>query len=200
MVQDVPMDSLSDTDRSLVMRVRSGDEEAAGALYERYARRVLGLVRSKFGAKLASTTEPEDIVQSVFKSMFRGIGSGNYHAPPGATLWNLIAVIAVNKLKSKAIHHGALRRDAGRSVSLAPEAAEFIPAIDQNAVEFIELCIKESLEVFSVRDREIIALRIQGNSVDEIRDQTGRSRRTIERSLQRSREQLAELLLSDTDE
>ena len=30
-------------------------------------------------------TEPEDIVQSVFKSVFRGMQSGNYDAPPGET-------------------------------------------------------------------------------------------------------------------
>lgn len=177
--------------------VRDGDEAAAEVLYDRYARRVFGLVRSKLGSRLGAMTEPEDIVQSVFKSMFRGMQSGNYDAPPGSTLWNLLAVIAVRKLSNKANHHAAQRRDASRNVSLDDEHDGVESAIDAASAEFLELCIRESLDLLRPIHRKILSLRIQGHSVDEIRDLTGRSRRTVERSLQNSRAVLAESLLSD---
>lgn len=185
------------TDKSLVVMVREGDEDAASALYERYARRVFGLVRSKLGSRLGSITEPEDIVQSVFKSMFRGMQAGNYDAPPGTTLWNLLAVIAVRKLSNKANHHMAIRRDASRNVPLETEIDGVEAAIEQASAEFLEVCIQEALESLRPKDRQILSLRIQGHTVDEIKELIGRSRRTIERSLQNSRKLLAESLLDD---
>lgn len=180
------------------MLVRDGDEHAAVTLYDRYARRVLGLVQSKLGAQLGSMTEPEDIVQSVFRSVFRGMQSGNYDAPPGKTLWNLLAVIAVSKLAAQANHHSAQCRDSSRNVSL-DVASENVPSmIDDSSVEFFEVCMQEALDVLRPLQRQILSLRIQGHSVDEIRDLTGRSRRTVERSLQKSRELLAESLLSES--
>lgn len=185
------------TDKSLVVMVRGGDEGAAEVLYDRYARRVFGLVRSKLGTRLSAMTEPEDIVQSVFKSMFRGMQSGNYDAPPGTTLWNLLAVIAVRKLSNKASHHAAQRRDSSRNVSLEVETDGLESAIEMASAEFFEICMQEALDMLRPIHRTILSLRIQGHSIDEIRDITGRSRRTVERSLQKSREQLADSLLDD---
>lgn len=175
--------------------VRDGDEDAATLLYQRYARRVLGLVEAKLGARLRTATEPEDIVQSVFKSMFRGVQSGNYDAPPGETLWNLLAVIAVNKLRRKAAHQSAQRRDIDRLVSL--ESVSNGDAIDESAVAFFEICVRETIEHLRDFDREIVSLRIQGNTVDEIAEKTKRARRTIERCLKNVRQQLASVLLED---
>ncbi len=186
---------LSQTDRSLVVLVRGGDEDAATALYERYARRVFGLVEAQLGDRLRANTEPEDVVQSVFKSMFRGVQSGHYDAPPGTTLWNLLAVIAVHKLRRKAGHHSAQCRDSRRNVSL--EVIEEGISFDQSSIEFLEVSVRETLELLRPLDRDILSLRIQRYTVDEISEETGRSRRTVERSLQRSRERLANLLLDE---
>jgi RNA polymerase sigma-70 factor (ECF subfamily) len=175
--------------------VRDGDEDAASMLYERYARRVLGLVESKLGARLRSTTEPEDVVQSVFRSMFRGVQSGNYDAPPGATLWNLLAVISVNKLRRKATHHSAQCRDMDRVVSL--DAVTDGETIDDSSIQFLEVCVRETLEFLRPLDREVLSLRIQGHTVDEISEMTNRSCRTVERCLHNSRKQLASLLLDE---
>src|SRR6476469_11243463 len=59
------------TDRSLLLRLRRGEDDAATALYVRYARRLLALTRSKTSSDLDRQVEAEDIVQSVFLSFFR---------------------------------------------------------------------------------------------------------------------------------
>ena len=188
-------DGLSTTDRSLVVMVRDGDEDAAGILYQRYAKRVLGLVRSRFGEKLWASTEPEDIVQSVFRSVFQGVQSGNYDAPPGTTLWNLLAVIAVNKLASKYEYYSAKRRDVDRNEPLESGSDKLSLAIDQASVEFFEVSIRETIELLNSREQEVLSLRVQGHSVAEISEMVDRSRRGVERSLQQIRERLANLLL-----
>ena len=189
-----PEERADQTDQSLVARVRAGDEAAATALYERYARRVFGLVKSKLGAHLGRSVEPDDIVQSVFKSIFKGVQSGAYNAPHGSSLWSLLTVIAVHKLSRKAEHHSAQCRDARRQVSLIDESDSSSAAADRESVEFLELCIRESLESLRPRDRNILTLRIQNHTIREISERTGCSLRTIERSLCLSRQHLASLL------
>ena len=175
--------------------VRDGDADAASILYERYARRVLGLVEAKLGARLRKATEPEDVVQSVFKSMFRGVQSGNYDAPPGATLWNLLAVIAVNKLRHQAGRLSTQRRNIDRLVSL--DHAEHGIQIDESSIEFLELCVRETLDDLRPLERDIVSLRMEGHNVDEIARATGRSRRTVERNLQKCRQRFASMLLAE---
>ena len=189
---------LSATDRSLVVMMRAGDQDAATLLYERYAKRVFGLVRSQLGQRLSSTTEPDDIVQSVFKSIFRRVQSGNYDAPDETTLWNLLAVIAVNKLRGKANYHGAQRRDIDRIESLESEVGESMRVAESASIEFLEICIREALDLLRPTDQQILSLRIQSFTIDEISEQTGRSKRTVERSLQQSRKRLSDLLLDET--
>lgn len=94
--------------------MKDGDQDAAHVLYKRYVQRVFGLVDSKLGVKLRASTEAEDIVQSVFRSMFRGVQEGNYEVEPGSTLWNLLAVISLSKLRRRALHQNAQRRDSER--------------------------------------------------------------------------------------
>jgi RNA polymerase sigma-70 factor, ECF subfamily len=175
--------------------VRDGDELAASALYERYARRVLGLVKKKLGAKLHGATEPEDVVQSVFKSMFRGVKTGNYNAPPGETLWNLLAVIAVNKLNYQASYHSAQCRDLNREIPL--DAACPSDLIDNDSLELFQVYVRETLEKLPEGDLEVVSLRIQSHTVEEIAEITGLTRRTVERRLQNTRIRFADELLGE---
>ena len=186
---------LTSTDHSLASRVKDGDQDAAHVLYERYVQRVFGLVDSKLGSKLRATTDAEDIVQSVFRSMFRGVQAGNYEVEPGSTLWNLLAVISLSKLRRRAHHQTAQRRDVDRLVSLQTVADG--EAMDVSTDEFLEICVRETMQKLRPSDRKILLLRIQGFTLAEISEQTSLSCRTIARRLRTSRKHLASLLLED---
>ena len=186
---------LTSTDHSLALRVKDGDQDAAHVLYKRYVQRVFGLVDSKLGAKLRATTDAEDIVQSVFRSMFRGVQAGNYEVEPGSTLWNLLAVISLTKLRRRAHHQTAQRRDVDRLVSLQTVADG--EAMDMSTDEFLEICVRETMQKLRPSDRKILLLRIQGFTLTEISEQTSLSCRTIARRLRTSRKHLASLLLED---
>ena len=186
---------LTSTDHSLALQVKDGDQDAAHVLYKRYVQRVFGLVDSKLGAKLRATTDAEDIVQSVFRSMFRGVQAGNYEVEPGSTLWNLLAVISLTKLRRRAHHQTAQRRDVDRLVSLQTVADG--EAMDMSTDEFLEICVRETMQKLRPSDRKILSLRIQGFTLTEISEQTSLSCRTIARRLRTSRKHLASLLLED---
>lgn len=178
--------------------IRDGDEEAAYELYQRYSGRLYALVRAKTGSKLAALAEPEDIVQSTFKSVLKRMQAGAYNAPAGSTLWNLLAVVATHKLSKKATHHSAQRRNVDRKVSLEGMEEGLPPDGEQDPSETFEVCMHEALSLLRPADRDVLTYRIEGYSVSEISERTGRSLRSVERSLQKMRERLATHLLGDS--
>ena len=89
------------SDRSLLLRLRRGEQDAATQLYVRYAPRLRALVRARCSDRLAGRLEPDDIVQSVFRRFFRRVVQGGYEVPPGEELWGLLLVIALNKIRTE---------------------------------------------------------------------------------------------------
>src|SRR5690349_20841483 len=100
---DPPDDRPGPSDGSLLARVREGSQDAAAALYHRYAQRLLALARAKCGDDLAARVDAEDIVQSVFGSFFRGARQGYYDVPSGEEMWGLLLVIGLNKIRAKGV-------------------------------------------------------------------------------------------------
>lgn len=173
------------TDQSLIVRLRAGDEFAASEMYERYAKRVFGLVEKQMSDRLRVQVGSEDVVQSVFKSLFRGINSGDYNAPAGGTLWHLMAIVAIHKVRRSARRQAALKRDA----ALTQPLEDFDFAADC-APEAFELAIREAIEGLKETEQDVVLLRVQGFSVEEIATRLERSRRSIERTLKSVREKM----------
>jgi RNA polymerase sigma-70 factor (ECF subfamily) len=72
-----------DTFDRLMARLRSGEDAAACEVFERFAGRLVALARGRFNRLPARNVDPEDVVQSAFKSLFvrhRGgrLGVGDY--------------------------------------------------------------------------------------------------------------------------
>ena len=89
------------SDHSLLRRVRQGNADAPSELYLRYASRLLALAEKQTGAELARRVDPEDIVQSVFRTFFRRAAQGHYDIPVGEEIWKLLLVIALNKVRGR---------------------------------------------------------------------------------------------------
>ncbi len=172
------------TDASLVQQVRSGSEEAAAQLYRRYVKRLRSLVRTHHHGRLRQRLDGEDIVQSVFGRFFQAVRSDTYHAPRDDELWNLLLVIAKNRIRTQAAYHHAQRRDV-RQTETEPQAN------DETATETHDtighLIFQEMLETLSLQQRQALQLRLDGCRVAEIAQHMGRSKRTIERLLQECR-------------
>jgi RNA polymerase sigma-70 factor (ECF subfamily) len=181
------------SDRSLLARLKGGQQQAATDLYLRYAQRLRSLVRSRCSRQLARRVEPDDIVQSVFRRFFRRVLQGDYDVPPGEELWGLLLVIALNKIRTEESFHRAGKRD----VRLATEPADpslIAASEDVSATAILNLCVEDALGHLPEQHRLMVELRIQGHEVAEIAQQTGRSKRTVERTLQEVRGRLRQLL------
>lgn len=186
------------SDQSLLRRFREGSQDAATQLYVRYAKRLRALARAQCSADLARRVEVDDLVQSIFGSFFRGASRGYYEVPDGEELWKLFLVIALNKIRARGAYHRAAKRD----VRLTAGGEAFERCLDNlhqedAACTFLQLTIDEALERLTPQVKRVVQLRIEGYEVAEIADQIGRSKRTVERSLQDARKSLKVLFERD---
>jgi RNA polymerase sigma factor (sigma-70 family) len=181
---------LDDSDRSLLRRFRDGQTDAATQLYVRYASRLLAVAAARTSPSLASRFDPEDVVQSVFRTFFRRAAAGLYEVPPGDELWQLFLVIALNKVRALSVHHRAQKRDVTRTAG-SPMIETYAGTIDEAPMHVLRLVMDELLDQLPQVEQQIIHLRIAGYDVRQIAEQSQRSKRTVERVLQRFRQELS---------
>lgn len=185
------------TDRMLVARLKDGDETAATELYRRYAGRLHGLADRQMSAGIRRTHEPDDIVQSAFRSLFRGVSSGSYDAPAGNSLWSLLAVIAIHKVRRKVSRDRSVAATSFVQHDDEPSSSQEIAGTISE--QQFECSLGEAIEFLQPLEREIVAMRVQGFTVEEIGVRVDRSCRTVERTLQRIREKLSEKFMEDCE-
>jgi RNA polymerase sigma-70 factor, ECF subfamily len=184
------------SDRSLLRRFEGGDEEAATALYRRYARRIHALVKAQCAAKLGARLEPADLVQSIFGKFFQNASKGFYEVPEGEELWGLLLVIALNKVRDKATYFYAAKRDAGTLQEVDAEVPD--PRGEDEAFALLQMVVREAVAELPPAHQAIMELRLQGYEVAEIAERTQRSKRTVERVLQDFRHRLAPLIRDES--
>jgi len=180
-----------DSDQTLVRRIRKdGDDDAALRLYLKYSERLLRSTERNMSDALSSRLDPEDVVQSVFRTFFRRTSEGQYQVPEGEELWKLLLVMSLNKVRSVGKFHRAAKRNICSSSSLAADDAIGLQSRDEFSRAILELSINEIISELPESARRIIALRIEGFEVAQISEMTSRAKRTVERVLQNFRAEM----------
>jgi RNA polymerase sigma-70 factor (ECF subfamily) len=169
-----------------VLARRPGSE---AELVERYAQRLLALARTQLPERLRRRIDPEDVVQSVYRSFFRRLQDGEFAFDDSHDVWRLLAAITFCKSRNLIKFHHRLRRDVRRESPLDVQP-EYVLAVDdaQQAaddgdVALLLECLEQLLEKLPERQREIVIRRLEGESIERIATQVKRSRRTVLRVL-----------------
>src|SRR5262245_44814537 len=98
----------------LLERIAAGDQAAAAVVFERYLERLTRLAQSRLAVKLAARVDPEDIIQSAYRSFFVAARQGRFELTRGGDLWRLLAEVTLHKLYRHVEHHLAQRRSVQR--------------------------------------------------------------------------------------
>jgi RNA polymerase sigma-70 factor (ECF subfamily) len=183
----------------LLVRFRAGEQDAATALYLRYAKRLQSLARKQTASDLARRFDPDDVVQSVFRTFFRRVAQGHYDIPAGDELWRLFLIISLNKVRDLAAFHRAAKRDVAATVGVAGSSSAQAATTDGEALAALQMVIDDTLARLPDVQRRMVELRIEGHDVAAIATHTQRSKRTVERVLQQFRDQLQQMLSDDCD-
>lgn len=188
---------MDDCSGDLLVRWRAGDQQAAAELVHRYTARLVALARSRMPAQLSRRVDPEDVVQSVYRSFFAGAADGNYDLSRGGDLWRLLVTITLHKLYHQVELNTAAKRALGRERDLGADGgADDLPAHlatrEPSPIEVVALTDELELLMRLQRplERRILELRLQGHSLEEIAGQTERSLRTVCRVLEQIKQQV----------
>jgi RNA polymerase sigma-70 factor (ECF subfamily) len=191
--------SADDAFRGLMARLKSGEDAAAREVFDRFAGRLIALARRRFNRTLARKVDPEDVVQSAFKSFFVRHRAGGVEVGDRAGLWNLLTLITLRKCADRAEFFRADRRNAAR------EAAGVDPglaALDREPRPEEAVFLAETLEqVFrdvDAHERPILELSLQGYTAPEISALLGRAERSVRRLRERVRKRLERLNEADS--
>jgi RNA polymerase sigma-70 factor (ECF subfamily) len=184
------------SDHVLLEQFRKGQMDASTRLYLKYVDRLLGMTSKKTGTELARKIDPEDIVQSVFRTFFRRVEEGLYDVPEGEDIWKLLLVIGLNKIRTLAVYHKAAKRDLRRT-RVDSSSHEYLAQSDERdemAFASLKIVIDDVMSDMLDVNRQIITQRIEGYEVSEIAANVNRSKRTVERVLQDFRTRLAKMI------
>jgi RNA polymerase sigma-70 factor (ECF subfamily) len=188
-----PDDSFAD----VMARLKVGDNAAAAEVFQRFTHRLIALARLHLDARLRQKVDPEDVLQSVYKSFFLRQAEGSLTLHNWQALWAILAVITTRKCGRWAQHFLAQKRDlnsevptpAGAAADWLVFSAEPSPEEAAHLSELVEALLRE----LGQRDAEILTLALQGHSADEISDRLDRPRRTVSRILERIKVRLQRL-------
>jgi RNA polymerase sigma-70 factor (ECF subfamily) len=188
----------------LMSRLRSGEDAAAREVFERFVSRLVALTRTRFNRLLTRKVDPEDVVQSVFKSFFIRHQAGNLVVDGWDSLWKLLTVITLRKCADRAEYLLATRRNAAREVS-GPDGRSgsdgWWVALDrqpqpEEAVILAEI-VEDLFRDVSAHERPVLELSLQGYTAREISIQLGRAERSVRRLREHIRKRLERLQEAD---
>jgi RNA polymerase sigma-70 factor (ECF subfamily) len=188
----------------LMARLRTGDDDAATQVFNRFAHRLVALAQTRLDRRVRQKVDPEDVLQSVFRSFFVRYADEQLDLHNWDSLWGLLVVITLRKCGRRVAYFRAARRDIQREIPSAPAADrssaewEFSgdePTPDEAAM--LTETIERLLDRLEGRQRQILVLSLQGLSVPEISAQLKCTERTVYRVLERVKEWLEEMRVSE---
>lgn len=179
------LDSMTDESETVwlesVVHLKNGYESEAVA---RFTGRLLALAKSRMPERLNQRVDPEDVVQSVFRTFFARNAAGQFIFQETPDVWRLLAAITYRKVQQTIRFHHQQQRDVQREES-GTEQDERVPeseATVSSLAIMVEL-VDRIVERIPEQHREILTLRLENYSVDEIAEKVEVSTRTVERAL-----------------
>lgn len=176
---------------------RKGDHEAAKHLWDRYFARLVRLARSKLHAtrRAGAMEDEEDAALNAFDSLYRGAAAGRFDKLSDRDdLWRLLVVLTVRKAIDQRQRQDAAKRGGGRLIGesdLPGDGEGESPmgrVIDNEptpelAAELVEQYrrLRDSLDDDVAR--QVLDLRLEGYSREEIADRLGCAEKTVTRKL-----------------
>ena len=178
-------------------RLKAGDQSTARLIFERYARRLIGLAASRLPSPLKAKEDPEDAMQSAFKSFFARQKKGEFQPEDWDELGTLLTYLTVCKVDRRIRRYLADKRDVRRESIPATDADGETShweaaAPDPTPAEAAMLAdtLRETTAKLAEADQTVLTMRLQGYTAGEIATAIGKSERHVFRVLAAVRDYL----------
>lgn len=181
----------------LLLAAKQGDQAAIEKLWRRFENR-MSVLTARWLARVAPAAafDEDDVTVTAFQAFLRGLKDGRYDDLSGRDeLWRLLATITVRKAGEFLDTEQAQKRGSEvRIVSLdqtGPNNAAEQPG-RQSSPEFTAIMSEECRRLLDRLDdpelEAVVLCKLEGNTNEEIAEEMGYSRRSIQRMLNRIRE------------
>jgi RNA polymerase sigma-70 factor (ECF subfamily) len=182
----------------LMARLRTGDNEAAAQVFHRFGERLIAVAQKRLGPQMRPKVDPEDVLQSVFRSFFCRQAAGKLDdLETWDSLWGMLVVITLRKCGRRLDYFHAASRDVQREVRAEPPVDQSAASWEAQDIEptpaeaaMVTDLVAHLLSRLEGRHREILTLSLQRYSPTEISAKIGCTERTVYRVLERVKEWL----------
>jgi RNA polymerase sigma factor (sigma-70 family) len=187
--------------QDLLVRLESDQQDAATEMFNRFAERLVKLARARLDDRIRKSTDPEDVMQSVWRSFFTRQREGKFELQDWGGLWAVLVVMTIRKCGRRSVAAQRAKRDVSRETnpqsasnddsSFRWEAVDREPTPDEAAT--LTEMVEQVMTGLDEREQNILSLRLQGFTVPEISEQVGLTERSVHRKLAAIRERAAKV-------
>jgi RNA polymerase sigma factor (sigma-70 family) len=182
----------SQSSNSFLRRLNSDGHSAAYELDGRYRTRLCQLVEREMNRRFRRREDPEDVVQSAFRTFYRRNAIGEFRIDSTVDLWRLLETITQRKILKHVEKLGAGKRNPKREEY--PEADGLqgrIPTPEEAAIaaDLMEKAMAGLDESYM----DVLHMRLQKCTEEEIATKLGCTRAFVRTKLGRIRDRLQKL-------
>jgi RNA polymerase sigma factor (sigma-70 family) len=181
----------------LIQQLQAEAPEAAAALWQRFAQRMLALARQRLSPGARRVADEEDVVVVAFERFLRGVRAGRFpRLADRGDLWAILFTLTTRQAAQQTRDQGRDKRGGGEvrgGSGLLDQDGKAIDVPEGGPAPDEEAALQESMTrlLSALKDdqlRQIALARLEGYSNAEIARQIGRSEVTVERRLNLIRE------------
>ncbi|MBN9120236.1 MAG: hypothetical protein J0I06_13925 [Planctomycetes bacterium] len=186
----MPNTDLRPGDLELISDFKAGSESAAQELFDRYCERLMRLAKRRIGQRMVSRVDPEDVLQSAFRTFFNRVRNDEFSFREEDDLFKLLVRLTVHKALRQIAFHRARKRNPELEAGQGSDAQDVLEQVsaDEPSPE-TAVAVVDEFERFMGQlphlDRQVVALKLQGYSTLEIAGQIGSYDRKVRRILVR---------------
>lgn len=182
-----------------------GDSVAAQALYERVFDQLVRLARQRLSPRARRAADEEDVALSAFDSFLAGARRNRFpQLQDRHDLWKVLLAIVLRKAVSQNRRERRLKRGGGevRGESVFVDGTKrgargLEQFVSEEVTPAMAVAVREELEkrleaLDNEQHRQIVLLKLEGFTNEEISTKLDCSLRTVERRLERIRNQWTE--------
>lgn len=187
------MSDRPDDDLERIAAFKAGSESAARELFDKYCERLMALARRRIGTRMTGRIDPEDVLQSAFRTFFARVRNDEFSFHGEDDLCKLLVRLTVRKALRQVAHHRAAKRNPEREAGHGDDEADLMGQIAScNPTPEMEVAVVDEIGRFvarlTVQEREILELRLQGFTPVEVAEKLGTYDRKVRRVLDRLQE------------
>ncbi len=178
--------------RKIAARLRAGADLVPPEIDERYRGRLCLLVEQEMNRRFRRKEDPEDVVQSAFRTFYRRNALGEFQIDSSGDLWGLLETITRHKILKRIEKLAAGKRDAKREEYPDGDGLQGRQPTPEEAAIAADL-MEKALAGLDESYLKVFHLRLQKCTEEEIAVKLDCSRAFVRTKLNRIRVRLKKL-------